>query len=204
MKFPNSGFTWAWSVLQHDPSVFSSHVNDCPACSDTVMLSDRLIYPHVSLRQIQPASLLLSLHQGFQVVSDFFFFNLNLNSPSDSAVRQNKLFKLFNEEVQSTAAGVQTHLEWRWLTSYRCAGRCTCLCVFLAVGRCVTGLICIDAASGFLKTYTDTNTLGEKLLNIYFLFWIILAYSLPLLVPLKGLENLFSHLDAYWDWWGST
>lgn len=128
-------------MLQHCPAVFISHVNDCPACSDTVILSDRLIYLPVSLPQVYPPSPLLPLPQGFQVVSDFPFFNLNLNSPSDSATRQNKLFKSFNEEVQSTDAGVQTHLERRWLTSYRCAGRCTCLCVFLGVGGCVTELI---------------------------------------------------------------
>lgn len=124
--------------------MFISRVNDCPACSDTVMLSDRLIYLPVSPPQVYPPppSPLLSLPQGFQVVSDFpFFFNLNLNSPSDSAARQNKLFKSFNEEVQSTDAGVQTHLERRWLTSYRCAGRCACLCVFLGVGGCEKGLI---------------------------------------------------------------
>lgn len=59
------------------------------------------------------------------------FFNLNLNSPSDSAARQNKLFKSFNEEVQSTDTGVQTHLEQRCLTSYRRSDRCACFCVFL-------------------------------------------------------------------------
>lgn len=90
----------------------------------------------------------------------------------DSAARQNKLFKSFNEEVQSTDAGVQTHLERRWLTSYRCAGRCACLCVFVGVGECVTGL---THTAGFLKTYTDTDALGVKQPtgNIYLLFAII-------------------------------
>ena len=144
MKFPHSGFMCAWSVLLHNPAVFISRVNDCPACSDTVMLSDRLIYLPVSWPQVYPSP--TPPHpQGFQVASDstffFFFFNLNLNSSLDSATRQNKLFKSFNEEVQSTDAGVQTHLERWWLTSYRCAGRCACWCVFLGVGGRVKGLI---------------------------------------------------------------
>lgn len=91
------------------------------------MLSDRLIYLAVSLPQVYPPPSL----KAFRLCLIFlFFFNLNLNSPSDSVARQNKLFSSFNEEVQSTDAGVQTHLERRGLTSYRCAGRCACLCVY--------------------------------------------------------------------------
>lgn len=78
----------------------------------------------------------------------------------DSAARQNKLFKSFNEEVQSTDASVQTHLERQWLTSYRCAGRCACLCVFVGVGECVTRL---THTAGFLKSNTDTDASGVKL-----------------------------------------
>lgn len=138
MKFPHSGFIWVWSVRQRGPAVFISCVNDCPACRDIVMLSDRLKYLTVALPKVYPP--FHSNSKAFRSCLIFLFFNLNLNSPSDSAARQNKLFKSFNEEVQSTDAGVQTHLEQRWLTSYRWTGRCA-MCVFLGVGGCVTGLI---------------------------------------------------------------
>lgn len=153
---------WAKSVLQLSPAVFISCVNDCPACSDTVMLSDRLIYLLVSLPQVPPP--FSSYLKAFRSCLIFLFFNLNLNSPLDSAARQNKLFKSFNEEVQSTDSGVQTHLDRRWLTSYRCAGRCACLCVFEGMGECVTGL---THTAGFLKTYIDTDALGVKLPKYY-------------------------------------
>lgn len=52
MKFPHRGFMLARSVLQLGPAVFISCVNDCPACSDTVMLSDRLIHLLVSPPQV--------------------------------------------------------------------------------------------------------------------------------------------------------
>lgn len=52
MKFPHSGSMWVQSVLQLGPAVFISPVNDCPTCSDTVMLSDRLIYLLVSPPQV--------------------------------------------------------------------------------------------------------------------------------------------------------
>ncbi len=93
------------------PALFISRVNDCPARSDTVMLRDRLIYLLVSrLRFAHSPPIFL---KAFRSCLIFLFFNLNLNSPLDSAARQNKLFKSFNEEVQSTDAGVQTHLEQR-------------------------------------------------------------------------------------------
>lgn len=134
-------------LLQHDPAVFISRNNGCPACSDTLMWSDRLIYLPVSLASgyplpPPPTLVSLSLHLSrnrFQVASDFPFFfpffsfsNLNLNSPSDSAARQNKLFKSFNKEAQST--GVQTHSGRRWLTSYRCTGRQVCVFVYILRG----------------------------------------------------------------------
>lgn len=139
-------------------AVFISRVNDCPACSDTEMLSDSLIYLAVSLPQFQPAPLLPLLFslKAFRSCLIFppFFFNLNLNSPLDSVARQNKLFKSFNEEVQSTDSGVQTHLKRRRLTSYRCGGRCVRLCVVLVEGGCVTTFICEEILVSFLRHYS--------------------------------------------------
>lgn len=137
-------------VLQHVPAVFISHVNDCPACHDTVMLSDRLIYLPVSLPQVLPPPSFLSLSPSRLSgrVWFSFFFNLNLNSPSDSVARQNKLFKSFNEEVQSTGTSVQTHLEQQWLTSYRCTARCVQLCLCLGWKCMWQDSFCVDTTSG--------------------------------------------------------
>ena len=139
MKSLLSVFIYDCGLYCSSPSVFISSVNDCLACSEAVMLVDKLIQlPVSSLRFTHPSSSLLSLPQCFQVVSDFsFFFSLNLNSLSDSAMRQNKLF---NEEVQSTNTGVRTHFKQQWLTSYRHTDRCACLQVFLVVVGCITWL----------------------------------------------------------------
>ena len=56
------------------------------------------------------------------------------------------------------------------------------------------GSFCVDGPSRLLKTYTDTNILGEKLPtgNIYLVFWILLVYML--MVPLKE-KNVFSIIN---------
>lgn len=79
MKFPHSGFMWVQPVLQHGPAVFISRVNDCPACSDTVMLSDRLIYLPVSAPQVYPrppSSLSLKAFRSCLIF--LFFFSISI------------------------------------------------------------------------------------------------------------------------------
>lgn len=147
MKFPHGVFT---------PVCVGAQLS--PPCSFRVLMIVQLVVTlewWVTASYISPSFCLRSSHtvlpsqlSGCVWFSSSLFY-LNLNSLLDSTARQNKLFKSFNEEVQSTDTSVQTHLEhnsWHRVCVricvcvyvYVCV--CVCFCVFVKVAECVTEL----------------------------------------------------------------